>query len=660
MYAIDFWLSKVVYPHEAKTFENKLMATPWDLCNENMKHRVTGFSGTNDTKNILPISIAQNDLEKLENTNENVRKILLRYENQKYENLPANISAKHILEKLAGLNIPVLLDSGALMLELNNKQVAEEWLNLTRDHLYDAAIYFDSKDILQTIDRNGTIAEFDCSVYRENLKRCLVYLDDTHTRGTDLKFPSNWKACVTLSGEITRDKTVQACMRMRQLGKDHSIEFWASFEADLRIRDVCKLSRNEYIGNEHVIDFICHNSRNFELENSVHWLAAAHNYTKKMAAHQLYEISNQLLDLYNGCGETEFVTLREMYSDRKEQLLSEISLAKFNKLYQTYASNKDIQELIERKYCVITNKMKGPAANLKRFVYVLDEEQEKEIEIEPETQRQIERPPVVSPIAPSFDDRLTKLILNGFNIETYPIVGSILVPLENGLHKTKLFQDYLKDGPAWNNHIMTTNNFINVLQNSTHASDDFLRPVEWIARIDAENDAYILILLSLYECNRLLPAFRESTKSTLYMFRPRLRKLHSDLMDEHDLRISGKTKTFDLNIKDSAEIIMYSGSLYFKNEAQQAAYCNHLGLIPRPRSTLQEEAFQKGIIKTNGFVPPEYRQLPETIHCVGQCKFRRNPVNLAIKLIEAHHELMRKESHVAFILERGTKERNIF
>ncbi|XP_037024860.1 uncharacterized protein LOC119066461 [Bradysia coprophila] len=219
MHVIDFWLSNVVFPRLA--------------------HPVTGFSGTNDTKNILPLPIAQNDLRELQSTNEEVRLVLLQ---QKYDHLPANISGKQIIEKLVRNAIPVVLDAGALMLELNNREVATEWLKASSDESFDAAVYFDSSDVLQSIDRNGTVNEFDCSVYRGNFRRCSVYLDDVHTRGTDLKFPLDWQACVTLSGDITRDKTVQASMRMRQLGKCHSIVFWASYAADVRIRSICKLS----------------------------------------------------------------------------------------------------------------------------------------------------------------------------------------------------------------------------------------------------------------------------------------------------------------------------------------------------------------------------------------------------------------------------------
>lgn len=44
------------------------------------------------------------------------------------------------------------------------------------------------------------------------------YLDDHHTRGTDLKLPIYFRVVVTLSVKMLKEKLVQTCMRMRQLG----------------------------------------------------------------------------------------------------------------------------------------------------------------------------------------------------------------------------------------------------------------------------------------------------------------------------------------------------------------------------------------------------------------------------------------------------------
>lgn len=672
MHVIDYFLSKVVFPREAKTFEKKLMCTAWDLCSDHMQHPVTGFSGTNDTKNILPLPIAQNDLPELESTNEEVRQTLLRPENQDYVNLPENVSGKEIIERLVEREIPVLLDSGALMLELNNLEVAKKWLELAPQHVFDAAIYFDSRDILQTIDRNGVITDFDCSVYRENLSRCLVYLDDVHTRGTDLKFPSNWKACVTLSGDITRDKTVQACMRMRQLGKDdgHSISFWASFEADIKIRALCEFALpHTCLPNDHVIEFICKNSQNFETENTVHWAAGAYNYTQKLIGHKLHENSSDvtsLSNLLNACIDNEYTKLEEVYGDKEEARLIDIAQGRFDKLIDTFKPSLKNEEttrkvipFIETVQEAVRGKIMEHAPNVRRFVQALDEEQEKELEHELEEERQIERPAAMTPATPYFDEQLKQLILLGATENTlYELMMKrTVVFLANGLSQTQLNQEYVNESDAWSRELLVTKDFVQVLSNLSYARDEYLRPVWWIAQINTPaNNGYILLLLSSYECDRLISTFRESKQSVLCMYRSRLSKLHDNLLHQTNLHVTGIIEKIPrINIGGEVQIGIFSGSMYFNNEMEQDAYCNFLGLIPRPRTEKQDEAFNNGIIKPNGYILPINRSHPDIFEAVSTCKFNRNPVDLAIKLIEAHHHLIRKESHVASILERGIK-----
>lgn len=675
MHVIDFWLSKVVFSHEAKSFEKKLMCTAWDLCSDQYCHRVTGFSGTNDTKNVLPMTVAQNDLEKLENTNEEMKKILLQQENQKYESLPANVSGKEILKKLTNSGIRVLLDSGALMLELTNEEVAVWWLN-EEDYEIHAAVYFDSHDILQTIDRNGIITEFDCSVYRENLSNCVVYLDDVHTRGTDLKFPLNWTACVTLSGDITHDKTVQSCMRMRQLGKGHMISFWASYEADIRIRKISRLSMDDKVTNEDVFDFINANSSQFETANMVHWTSAALNYTKKWIGHKLFEnIGNaeSMKNLYEICVDDEFIKLDEMYGEMDEALLTKVAWSRFSKLgrnniFDDDDDHDDIIDFIHSMQKKVSKKLKQFAPHVKQFSHDLEEEQERELEQEREEECHVERVPAVKPAAPYFDEKLETLVLHGVNDEIVNDVkaSGLLLSIAKSLSHTRLYQICKNIEDAWANHLFVTKDFKTVVDlqttdtESLQAYDRFLRPVWWIVCIEdmKKNGKHILVLLSSYECDRLLPSLRQSIKSTLCMYRPRLSKFHSNLLHNSNLHVSGKQESNGIDLNDEVQIAMYSGSMNFANEIEQNAYCGFLGVIPRPRTTQLEAAFKNGIIRPNGFVYPENRRSSEEIsNCVGQCKFMENPVDLAIKLIEAYHQALLKDSHVASILERCTKLR---
>lgn len=41
------------------------------------------------------------------------------------------------------------------------------------------------------------------------MDQCLVYLDECHTRGTDLKMPADYRAIVTLRPDLTKDRLVQ-------------------------------------------------------------------------------------------------------------------------------------------------------------------------------------------------------------------------------------------------------------------------------------------------------------------------------------------------------------------------------------------------------------------------------------------------------------------
>lgn len=115
---IDFYLSHVVFPKEAKEFPSKLGTSGWDLA-EVKNHFTTGFSGTNDNSYLLPTSITQSDPVNQLRTNAQVLEYILRKENDRYlctqgEN-GQPCSAAELLAIMAreSQEIRVLLDVGA-------------------------------------------------------------------------------------------------------------------------------------------------------------------------------------------------------------------------------------------------------------------------------------------------------------------------------------------------------------------------------------------------------------------------------------------------------------------------------------------------------------------------------------------------------------------
>ena len=210
--AVDFYLSQVVFPRAAREFPSKLPTSAWDLV-EDKKNLTTGFSGTNDNRYLLPTSITQEDPTFVLGTNALVLQYLLRPENDYYECTEGDKgereSATTFLQRLVDQKpeIRVLLDVGAQMLELRNEEVARHWLSLRPD--VSAAIFFNDSDNLTVLTSDGTIEPFISSPFDRQLEKCMVYLDDVHTRGTDLKFPQGMRAAVTLGPKVTKDRLVQ-------------------------------------------------------------------------------------------------------------------------------------------------------------------------------------------------------------------------------------------------------------------------------------------------------------------------------------------------------------------------------------------------------------------------------------------------------------------
>jgi len=213
--AIDYFLSHVVYSKELKEFPDKLSASGWDI-GEMKTHPTVGFSGTNDSRNTLPLSVKQLDLPEQNHTNALVLDYLLRDENKitfiPPSDNPSISGALRLLDMVTSLEpvTQVILEVGAQIIELSNFEVAKHWLrmipNKRRIH---AVVFVNESDEICVLDRNGRVEPLQTSPFAKQLEACYIFLDEAHTRGIDLKLPANYRAAVTLGPGITKDKLVQ-------------------------------------------------------------------------------------------------------------------------------------------------------------------------------------------------------------------------------------------------------------------------------------------------------------------------------------------------------------------------------------------------------------------------------------------------------------------
>jgi len=187
--AINFYLNTYVFPRHAKQFSTRLQASGWDLpmvSFKNLNARLTtGFSGTNDNRDMLPLTIKQQDLPSLSHTSAEVLSYLLQPRNRGYVVLTdfhgRRLSEIGLLKKLNHLGIRLLIDAGAVILEMSNVEVARNWLEV--DYDANAAVYFDSQNRAIVQYRQGKSEPLAATPFAEDLTGLLVYIDEAHCRG---------------------------------------------------------------------------------------------------------------------------------------------------------------------------------------------------------------------------------------------------------------------------------------------------------------------------------------------------------------------------------------------------------------------------------------------------------------------------------------------
>ena len=177
----------------------------------------TGFSGTNDDRDLLPLCIAQRDLPDLVHTNAAVLSCLLEPRTREYVKAADVYGRRLSIDGLLDLiiahrspgrpGISVILDAGAQVLEMENREFVGLWLSKTTDAR--AGIFVSKKDEIMVLSRDGRAEKLSSSSFADDRAGCLVYLDEAHCRGIDLKLEADARAAITLGPTQTKDQTAQ-------------------------------------------------------------------------------------------------------------------------------------------------------------------------------------------------------------------------------------------------------------------------------------------------------------------------------------------------------------------------------------------------------------------------------------------------------------------
>ncbi|KAI9450186.1 hypothetical protein BJY52DRAFT_1126070 [Lactarius psammicola] len=574
---IDFYLSQVVFPRAAKEFPSKLSTSAWDLV-EDKTNVTTGFSGTNDNRYLLPTSITQEDPVAQLSTNALVLQYLLQPENNYYECTEGTNgereSAKAFLRRLIRYEpeIRVLLDVGAQMLELQNEELARHWLSL-RPHI-SAAIFFDESDHLTVLTQDGTIEPLISSPFNRQLDKCIVYLDDAHTRGTDLKLPRGTRAAVTLGPKVTKDRLLQGCMRMRQLGKGQSVMFFAPGEVDRRIRGLIPRDQESENGIR-VVDILRWTMHEtcWDIEHHLpHWAQQGVDHHRRFSAYKKYVSTKDLGLLRNSWLQHESRTLEEMYEPALKTQVAGLS--------PEISGIPSLRERLER--LGVTQSIDVRMA----------EEQEQEANHEVEQERHVEPPPRVYPAEHIIHDDLRNFVRTG----SLSLPSTYIVSLfsQTGIDKS------LDSTAEWSPSPLATTDFaITTKDSSITDLTDHLRPVNWVLSSGSGRNS-IAIIISPHEANEILPIIRKSGKVRLHVYAPRVTasmRSFSDLAFYSIPESPAREWTAPAHLQ--IELNLFAGQLYFDSREQYRRVCVLLALhMAHPGAEH---------VEVDGFVPPAYR-----------------------------------------------------
>ncbi|KAH9180205.1 hypothetical protein EDB89DRAFT_2118669 [Lactarius sanguifluus] len=525
---INFYLSQVVFPRAAKEFTHKLSTSAWDL-------------------RIPSLQLSTNAL---------VLQYLLQPENNHYECTEGNNgereSAGDFLQRLTSHDpdIRVLLDVGAQMLELQNEELARDWLSLKPQ--VSAAIFFNESDILTVRTQDGTTEPFTSSPFNRQLDKCVVYLDDVHTRGTDLKL---------LEELVTKDRLLQGCMRMRQLGKGQSVIFFAPGEVDRRIRDLIQGdpgSKNA-IGAIDILRWAMHETCEDISHRLPQWAQQGVDHHQRFSAYEQYRSTGDLRVLKSAWSQRESRTLEEMYE---------------------------------------------PLSNAQGAG--MAEEQEREVDYEVEREHQVERPPKVLPATHIIHDDILTFVRTG----KLPEHSTHIVPLFAPTDIDKALDSTIE----WSPSPLATVDFATTTEYSNgKCLTDYLRPVNWVVS-SGSGENYVAIVISPYEANELLPVIRKSDKVRLHIYAPRVTASMRSFSDFtfHTIPES-PTGAWTAPAYIRMELNLFAGQLYFDSKEEYDRVCElfalHMahpdakyievdGFVRRPYRTGAKSPFSVSVIAT--------------------------------------------------------------
>lgn len=433
-----------------------------------------------------------------------VLNMLLSLENREYtcavDEYGAKLSVTGLLRlssaQHSSLPMRVLIDVGAYVLEMNNRALAEEWLKIVDNA--EAALYFDPSDEAMILERSGHTCRLVPSPFRDKLGNVLVYLDEVHTRGIDLSIPLGARAAVTLGPRLSKDRLVQACMRLRKLGHGHSLAFFAPPEVHQNILGTVGKHLDRSLDSADVVQWATEQTCQIAQSSLPLWVAQGTDFIKRARLCEelldRWETSKVLAEatrinkFWDSIQEPEAQSLRDMYGADTRIVARKTSC---ETRLPDHPFTKQLEEVWETLDPTFAN---DSAAN---------EEQERELapEVERELAPEVERERHVqkAPPASARHHQVHEAVRSFVSAGTVQAPNAPIQFAFDTLRRISAGEHF--EAKSLCPQLRVTTDFVDTVQLKKKAQiDEFLRPVHWVLASTTQD---VLLLISPFEANEL-------------------------------------------------------------------------------------------------------------------------------------------------------------
>ena len=359
---------------------------------------------------------------------------------------------------------------------------------------------------------------------------------------------------------------------MRQLGRGHSVMFFAPGEVDRRIRSLCS-NRLASGGSTHVVDVLrwaMHETCEDIRHHLSFWAQQGLDHYKRFTAYENYGAGGSL----------DSEVLRGAWLQRESRTLEEMySVAPCASVNPEINSVPTLIRRIEQ-------------LGITRLIDVrIAEEQEREVSHEVEYERQVERPLRVQPAKHILSREIRTFVETG-DPPAFPRMPLLLNPID--------MANALESTTEWSPSPLATNDFVTTVLGSNGAGlTEYLRPVNWILTSGSGKHSIVLVI-SPYEANALLPIIRKKKDVRLNIYTPRVTSSMRSFSDLTFYSIpDSPVETWTAPVHAKIALNLFAGQLFFNSKEEFENLCILLAL-----SRAHPGAEYNQI---DGFVPPAYR-----------------------------------------------------